>query len=139
MFGNVVMDVLITQWALDSYLDLKADNVFTDEEYKEILRPDVLLLRQYPNDQKFKQGKFWSPANDSGSGIISNGYKMKWHQIGNGRVQLRLTVAILDNKCFLCEAYVKKDDKVDIRKLLKFKGYIQLIRQGCYTVRGKLI
>jgi len=132
------MEVVITEWALNSYLDLKAGNVFTDDEYKKILRPDVLLLRQYPDDPKFKQGKFWSPANDRSGGIISNGYKMKWHQIGNGRVQLRLTVAILDNKCFLCEAYVKKDDKVDVRKLSKFKGYLEIIRQGRYTIRGIL-
>lgn len=63
---------------------------------------------------------------------------MKWHQIGNGRVQLRLTVGSLDNNYFLCEAYVKKDDKVDKRKLAKFKGYLELIWQGRYTIRGKL-
>ena len=63
---------------------------------------------------------------------------MKWHQIGNGKVQLRLTVGIYGNECFLCEAYVKSDEKVDRRKLAKFKGYLDLIRQGCYTIRGRL-
>jgi hypothetical protein len=63
---------------------------------------------------------------------------MKWHQVGNGCVQLRLTVGILGNECFLCEAYVKKDDKVDRRKLSKFKGYLDLIKQGRYVIRGRL-
>lgn len=132
------MEIIITQWALDSYLDLKAENVFTVEEYKDVLRPDVLRLQGYPADPKFKQGKFWSPAQDRNGGVIADGYKMKWHQIGNGRVQLRLTVGIFGNECILCEAYVKKDDKVDNRKLARFKVYLDLIRQGSYTVRGKL-
>ncbi|MBV9575721.1 MAG: hypothetical protein JO149_03780 [Gammaproteobacteria bacterium] len=132
------MEIIITQWALDSYLDLKAENVFTHEEYKKVLRIDVLRLQVYPNDSKFKQGKFWSPAQDRNSSLIANGYKMKWHQIGNGRVQLRLTVGIFGNECILCEAYVKKDDKVDNRKLARFKVYLDLIRQGSYTVRGRL-
>ena len=132
------MDIFITQWALDSYLDLVSQKVFTRQEYLTEIRPDVMLLQGYPNEPKFQNGKFWSPANDRNGLIIPAGYKMKWHQVGNGRVQLRLTVGILGDDCFLCEAYVKKDDKVDKRKLSKFKGYLELIRQGCYTIRGKL-
>lgn len=63
---------------------------------------------------------------------------MKWHNIGDGCVQLRLTVGILGNERFLCEAYIKHDDKEDKRRLAKFKGYLALIRQGCYTIRGRL-
>jgi hypothetical protein len=132
------MEIIITQWALDSYLELKTANTFTDEEYWNELRPNVLLLQRYPNASKFKQGKFWSPAQDRNGGVITDGYKMKWHQIGNGRVQLRLTIGIFVNECILCEAYIKKDDKVDKRKLARFKVYLDLIRQGNYTVRGKL-
>ena|SRR3989338_5618953 len=132
------MEIIITQWALDSYLDLVSQKVFTRQEYLTVIRPDVLLLQVYPNDPKFKNGKFWSPANDRNGLIIPTGYKMKWHQIGNGKVQLRLTVGIFDDECFLCEAYVKKDEKTDKRKLAKFKGYLELIRQGCYTIRGNL-
>lgn len=132
------MEIIITEWALDSYLELKHAKTFSDEEYLKIIRPDVLRLQVYPNDPKFKQNKFWSPAQDRNSSVIPDGFKMKWHQIGNGRIQLRLTVGILEKECFLCQAYVKKDDKVDKRKLAAFKGYLELIRKGCYTIRGKL-
>lgn len=132
------MDILITEWALNSYLELKSKNVFSNEEYRKIIRPDVLRLQRYPKDLKFKQGKFWSPAQDRNGEVISDGYKMKWHQIGNGLIQFRLTVGILDNIAFLCEAYIKKDDKIDKRKLAKFKGYLDLIRKGYFTIRGKL-
>jgi len=133
------MEIIITQWALDSYLELKAGKAFSDEEYWNEIRPDVLLLQKHPNDHKFTQGKFWSPAQDRNHKNISNGYKMKWHNKGDGKVQLRLTVGILDETCFLCEAYIKHDEKEDRRRLAKFKVYLELIRQGSYTVRGILI
>lgn len=132
------MEIVITQWALDSYIDLVSQKVFTREEYKDVIRPDVMRLVNYPSDTKFQNGKFWSPAKDMGKVIIPSGYKMKWHQIGDGRVQLRLTVGIFGNECFLCEAYVKANDKVDVRKQTKFKAYLNLIRQGNYIIRGKL-
>lgn len=132
------MEIIITEWALNSYLELKSQNAFSEQEYRQIIRPDVLSLKQYPNDAKFSNGKFWSLAKDRNNGKIPFGYKMKWHQIGNGKVQLRLTVGIFGNESFLCEAYVKNNEKVDRRKLAKFKTYLELIRHGCYTVRGKL-
>lgn len=70
--------------------------------------------------------------------IILDGYKMKWHNVGDGCVQLRLAVGLIGGDFFLCESYVKKDDKVDRRKLAKFKSHLELIRQGRYTIRGKL-
>lgn len=39
------MDVVITEWALQSYLSLKYRNVFTSIEDRSVLRPDVELLR----------------------------------------------------------------------------------------------
>lgn len=129
---------IITQWALDSYLDLVNQKVFSRQEYLTKIRPDVMLLKNYPNDPKFNNGKFWSPANDMNGKVISDGYKMKWHQIGNGGVQLRLTVGIVGGNSYLCEAYVKTDNKVDKRKLAKFKVYLDLIRKGYYTTRGEL-
>lgn len=93
--------------------------VFTSDYFKEIIRPDVRLLLSYPTDSKFTNGKFWSPASYSGN-IISNGFKMKWHQVGNGRVQLRLPVAVMNN-IYLCEAYVKGNEKVEKRKLANLK------------------
>lgn len=130
------MDIVITQWALDAYLNLR--NVFTQKEFKNKIRPDVLLLRQYPNSPKFANGKFWSRVNDRSGSTITHGFKMKWHQIGNGREQLRLQVAIMLGKTFLCEGYIKSNDKFDKRMSAKFKTYIQLIQQGKHRERGLL-
>lgn len=135
---GIIMRVLITQWALDSYLDLVSQRVFSRQEYLGFIRPDVMLLKTYPIDVKFKNGKFWSAANDTNGKIIVDGFKMKWHQIGNGKVQLRLTVAMVDGNSYLCRAYVKLNDKVDKRELSKFKVYIDRIKQGRYTLRGEL-
>jgi hypothetical protein len=35
------LDIVITEWALQSYLDLKAQGAFTTAEYKQQIRPDV--------------------------------------------------------------------------------------------------
>lgn len=132
------MDILITQWALDSYLELKSNQVFSLEEYRTIIRPDVMNLLTFPHHPKFNQDKFWSVAQYNKQ-IITNGYKMKWHKIGNGRVQLRLAIGIFNNKSFLCEAYVKHNQKEEQRKLAKFKVFLELIRRNTYTIRGRLI
>lgn len=129
------MNVVITQWALDSYLDLKHKNVFDQSEFTMRIQPDVKLLTAYPINPKFANGKFWSPANDRNSKVINNGYKMKWHQVGSGKVQLRLPVAII-NQPFLCEAYVKSNDKKDRRMMARFKTHIQLIQQGQFIQSG---
>jgi hypothetical protein len=39
------VDVIITEWALDSYLKLKHRGAFTPQEYRTGLRPDVELLK----------------------------------------------------------------------------------------------
>lgn len=132
----LVKKIIITQWALDSYLGLKHEAIFVDEYFRGTIRPDVLLLLNYPNDPKFDNGKFWSPASFNGS-IIPNGFKMKWHQVGNGRVQLRLPVALMKN-IYLCGAYVKKDEKTEKRNLAKFKTHLQLIQEGNYIKCGEL-
>lgn len=131
------MNIIITQWALDSYLELKIANVFSSNEYGKIIRPDVLSLRDYPDHIRFSNGKFWSPASEPGYGVISDGYKMKWHNIGNGKVQLRLPVGIL-NRAYLCAAYIKRNDKYEKRQLAKFKTYLQLIRRNQHIERGGL-
>jgi len=131
------MEIIITAWALDSYLDMKHHRVFSDEEYKKIIRPDALRLENYPDDPKFKNSKFWSIATDQNGNNIEDGYKMKWHQIGNGKVQLRLTVGIFCD-AFLCEAYVKGDSKTEKRKMARFKVYLKLIRDNEYTENGRL-
>jgi hypothetical protein len=131
------MDIVITSWALNSYLNLKHQNVFTDLEYRQKLRPDVLRLKVYPKDPKFKNPKFWSAATDKSSNRLGEGYKMKWHQVGSGKVQLRLTVGMID-PVYLCESYVKQNSKHDLRKLARFKTYLQLIRQGRFIECGRL-
>lgn len=64
---------------------------------------------------------------------------MKWHQIGNGKNQLRLMVGIFDKDCFLCEAYIKHDEKKDQRQIARFKTHLQLIREGRFIIRGRLL
>lgn len=131
------MDIIITSWALDSYLEMKHNRVFSKEEYKKIIRPDVLRLKDYPDDPKFENEKFWSIVADQSHNKIENGYKMKWHQIGSGKIQLRLTVGMFCN-AFLCEAYVKRNAKAEQRKIARFKVFLQLIRQNQYTENGRL-
>jgi hypothetical protein len=75
------MEIIITQWALDSYLDLKHANQFSAKDYRETIRPDVLLLLVFPDHPKFANGKFWSPASTDGN-VLSAGFKMKWHNLG---------------------------------------------------------
>ena len=124
------MEIVITQWGLDSYLELKAQGAFQSFEYSRRIRPDILLLKIYPNHPKFLQSKFWSF-------VIQNGYKMKWHNMGNGKNQIRLTVAIFGTS-YLCEAYVKQNAKQEARFLARFKTHLQLIRMERFTEKGKL-
>ena len=131
------MEIIITSWALNSYLEMKRNRVFSKAEYKGTIRPDALLLKQYPNNPKFVNDKFWSKATDRTGNKIQDGYKMKWHQVGNGRVQLRLTVGIF-SEAFLCEAYVKENTKAEKRQMARFKVYLQKIRQNEYVENGRL-
>jgi len=132
-------DVVITDWALDSYLNLKHSNVFSDCEYWSTLRPDVELLRNgIPSPHpKFGNSKFWGPAKASGV-TLSDGYKMKWHNLGPGQVQLRLPIMAAPHKAFLCEAYVKDSVATERRKMARFKTQMNLIAQGRYVYRGSL-
>jgi hypothetical protein len=51
-------------------LRTKSKRVFTDSEYREVLKPDVMLLQDFPSNEKFNQNKFWSPAEDHSGKII---------------------------------------------------------------------
>lgn len=132
------MDIIITEWALQSYLDLKHKRVFTKDEYYQYIRPDVELLREgFPSPHpKFNNGKFWGPATLD-TKVVPHGYKMKWHQIGPGRVQLRLGVGMFD-QAFLCRGYVKSDEKVDKREVARLKIHLRNIFLGQYSYRGAL-
>ena len=63
------MEVIITEWALQSYLDLKAKGIFTEQDYHEILRPDAELLKTDDpfdaNHPRFSNAKFWGPATNT--------------------------------------------------------------------------
>jgi hypothetical protein len=131
------MEIVITDWGLQSYLSLL--KVFTREEYLNILRPDAELLAMYPDHPKFDNDKFWGPCKDKSGKIIPQGYKMKWHNMGSGRVQLRLLVVMARNKAHLCNAYVKDNENTDHREMAKLKTKIQLINEGKFIFRGRLI
>lgn len=131
------MEIILTAWALDSYLELKHTKVFTVQEYKGTIRPDVLLLKSYPSDPKFQNTKFFSFATDGRGNKIPDGFKFKWHQVGSGLVQLRAPVGLF-TEAYLCEAYVKTNDKKEKRMMAKFKTHLQLIRQNQFTECGRL-
>jgi hypothetical protein len=145
---GVTMEVIITEWGLQSYIDLKSKGVFNAHEYKTILRPDAILLKTDDpfdkNHPKFGNPKFWGPATFN-SVIIAFGYKMKWHNFGNGNVQLRLCVVITtielegkkEQRAFICNSYIK-DDKTDKREMAKLKIKIKKIMDGTFIYRGTL-
>ena len=73
-----------------------------------------------------------------GSEFESQIQAMKWRNIGPGRVQLRVSVAILQGRAFLCEAYVKDSDAKDKRECAKLKRRINQIASGQYRYRGTI-
>jgi len=137
--SNHPWSVVITDWALGAYLDLKHRNVFTITEYRMVLRPDVELLRDgLPSPHtKFSNPKFWGPA-VLNKQVLSGGHKMKWHNIGSGQVQLRLPVVAGQQEVFLCECYEKENANQEARKLARFKTHMNLIAQGRFVWRGTL-
>ena len=131
------MEIIITEWALDSYLELWQKREFSAKDYKEVIRPDVLLLKSFREPAQFDNNKFWSPAEVNGTAIPGT-FKMKWHNLGDRKIQLRLPVLLLENDAYLLEAYVKNDAKTEVRKLMKAKGHQEMICRGQYTERGRL-
>lgn len=132
-------EIVITDWGLDSYLDLKHQKVFTNAEYQNRIRPDVVLLREgipSPHPQ-FTSSTFWGPAKQ-GSVVLPNAYKMKWRNIGSGGVQMRLPIMASAPRTYLCEAYVKVNVAYEQRKLARFKSHMNLIALGRCVVRGTL-
>jgi hypothetical protein len=136
------VDVVITEWALQSYLDLRARTVFTDAEYWRTIRPDVERLKREPTlplqAPEFQNHAFWSAATDRNGRQIQDGFKMKWHNMGPGRVQLRLLLGIVTGRVFLCRAYVKDSAATDVREMTNLKNHIALIRAARFQYRGQL-
>lgn len=132
------MRIIITEWALQSYLDLSAARVITDDQYWNTIRPDIKLLKTFPTLPKFQLNQFWSPATIMGN-AIPDGFKMKWDGMGTGnRNELRLPVALLNDDAYLCEAYHKTGARQEARALTKFEGQIENIRLGRWIKRGEL-
>jgi hypothetical protein len=134
------VEIIITQWALDAYLDLKHESAFSQKDFEETIRPDVMLLKDFPDHPKFSNGKFFSPATLDNE-VLAQGFKMKWHNLGQRNVQLRLGIGLglEDYDCaFLLHAYVKTDAKFEERQLVKLKTRLDLVRKGRFIERGRL-
>lgn len=112
--------------------------MFSREEYFSIIRPDVLLLKTYPDSEKFKNDKFWGRATLRSGEPVESGFKMKWHNLGPGRIQLRLCVALVKKTAFLCQAFVKSSKIRDKAQAALLLQRIDLIEQGFYEKRGNL-
>lgn len=132
------MRIVITRWGLDSYLDLLHHGVLDRALYYEVLRPDILRLRNTATDLNFRESKFWGPAIDRKGSAVKDGWKMKWHNFGNGNAQLRLCVALVGDDAYLCHAYVKTSGPQDKRMAGSLKDKIGLIRTGRHDERGEL-
>ena len=131
-----LVDIIITGWGLKSYLNLRHDVHFTDEEYRTRMRPDIRLLRT-PHDPKFDAANFWSPAATQGISV-AEGWKMKWHNMGNGGAQIRLPILLSGGHAYLCEAYVKSSDNADKRGLARFSVHAEQIRRGNFDICGRV-
>ncbi|MCB9764718.1 MAG: hypothetical protein H6739_33390 [Alphaproteobacteria bacterium] len=129
---------MITSWALDSYLGLKHSGVLPRELYFQRLRPDILRLRALGQDPRFKDARFWGPAKCSPSETVPDGFKMKWHNLGNGNVQLRLCIGLVDGDAFLCQGFKKTSPGQDFREGFKLMERIRLIRQQRHVEKGAL-
>ena len=136
------MIINITEWATDSYFDLVVSQnpKISKVDYENKIRPNVELLLSENTvplkNSKFKNSKFWGPA-ESMTLLIKNGYKMKWHNFGDGNFQLRLCIAIIQNEAYLCRAYIK-NDKTERREMARFKVHVQQILNNKVRIRGQL-
>jgi hypothetical protein len=69
--------------------------------------------------------------------VINSGFKIKWHNLGANRVQLRLPVGMM-NEAYLLHAYLKKDPKFEARQMAKLKTRLELIKRNQFTECGRL-
>lgn len=94
------------------------------------------LLKVFPHDRRFKQSTFWGPATDKAGNVITDGYKMKWHNLGPGRVQLRVSAAVLGGRAYLCRGWVKDSTATDKIEAATLKRHMNIIAAGKHTERG---
>lgn len=135
--GEGGLEIVITEWALQSYLDLLAAHAFTKEEYRTRIRPMVMMLKQWPNlPTELERDKAWSPATIDGR-QLANCYKMKWHNLNDRKTkQMRLGVVILEEVAYLCRAYTNKD--TEHLEMLRLKAHAEKIGKGKFEWRGLL-
>ena len=69
---------------------------------------------------------------------ISNGFKMKWHHIGSGQIQLRLSIAMISSQAILCQGYIKHNEKEDKLQIAIFSLYMDYILKNKHNEVGKL-
>lgn len=133
------MDIYLTQWGQNSYLNLiYKKRIFTNNEYRNLIRPDTLKLKNYPNDPAFQNSSFFHPAAFNNGVQIADGYKMKWGQLGSGKNELRVLVAIINGNAYICEGYEKTSVQGEQRKLAKFQAHIKKIKNGQWKSAGEL-
>jgi hypothetical protein len=68
---------------------------------------------------------------------------MKWHNLGDRRVQLRLPVGLgftgeLAMTAVLLHAYIKTDRNSEARQLAKMRTRLELLVMRKYIVKGRL-
>lgn len=68
--------------------------------------------------------------------MIPKGFKMKWHNVGTGNIQLRLCVALVGQDAWLCHGYAKTSPQGDLREAAKLKERIRLIENGRVAIKG---
>lgn len=131
------MRILITEWGWESYGEMVGDQ-FSKAEYWQTLRPDIERLFALSSDAKFRDSKFWGPAESAANKPVSDGYKMKWHNMGSGRIQLRLGVVLIGPTAWLCHAWSKTKDAEDQRQCMALRHRITLIRAGQARIKGEI-
>lgn len=123
------MRILITDWALSSYSEFVPMTISV-EEYWSTVRPDIERLFQFAGEQKFRDARFWGPAESGPNRTVPEGYKMKWHNIGNGGLQLRLGVTFFAGDAWLLHAWCKTSPHVDYINGATMRARIPRLRAG---------
>ena len=102
------MTIVITEWALQAYTDRLGGacslmpNIGADSAPMLNGSRCFLTIRN-------SQFELLGAGADRSKKNVPDGYKMKWHNIGPGKNQLRLAVALINGNAYLCQAYVKNN------------------------------
>lgn len=130
------MRIVITEWALDAYRRMIDQHLFSEADYWSTIRPDIQRLFDFPSDPRFGDSNFWGPAKSNPSQIVRDGFKLKWHNLGPGQIQLRLGVALLGSTAWLCGAWNKTSRPMDHLASARLAKQIEEIRAHRAITRG---